>query len=247
MVGVFDGEQLLFDLRLHTHERSTGDELGLLLADLLRRRGVDIHAVTAIAVSNVVPALGRTIDELSREYFECTPMVIGPGIRTGIKILYDDPRQVGADRIANAIAAHHIYGGPAIMVDFGTATTIDAINERGDYLGGALAPGIELSLDALVNRAAKLNRVELIAPPSVLGRTTTSSMQAGLVYGYVALAEGLVHRVKAEVGEHAKVIATGGMATMIAGLTSVVDHVDQQLTLVGLRLVHALNVEDSQD
>jgi type III pantothenate kinase len=200
VAGVFDGDQLRAELRLHTDDQQTGDELGLLLSQLLQRRGFETGAITAVAVSNVVPALAGAVEQLSREFFKAEPLVIGPGIRTGIKIRYDDPRQVGADRIANALAVKHLYGSPAIMVDFGTATTIDAVDEEGAYLGGAIAPGLEVSADALVSRAAKLSRVELAAPDSVIGRTTTASMQSGLVFGYVGLVEGLVNRMKVEVG-----------------------------------------------
>ena len=241
VLGVFEGETLKSDLRLHTDERATGDELGLVIVDLLRRRGIEPEAVTAIAVSNVVPGLQRAVEELAHTYFHTTPLVIGPGVRTGIRIRYDDPRQVGGDRIANAIAAHHVYGGPAILVDFGTGTTIDAINAEGDYLGGAIAPGINVALDALVSRAARLVRVELIAPPAVIGRNTTSSLQAGMVYGYVGLVEGIVTRMKAEIGEECRVIATGGLADLFHELSDVITDVNHHLTLIGLRLVHERN------
>ncbi len=244
VLGVFDGETLVADLRLHTDERATGDELGLTIVDLLRRRGVDPEAVDAVAVSNVVPGLARAVDELARTYFKVEPLVIGPGVRTGIRILYDDPRQVGADRIANAIAAHAKYGGPAILVDFGTGTTIDAINERGDYLGGAIAPGIHVALDALVSRAARLVRVDLVAPAAAIGRNTTTSLQSGMVFGYVGLVEGIVARMKAEIGGNPTVIATGGLGELFAGLSPVINHVDQHLTLTGLRLVYEMNRED---
>ena len=241
VLGVFDGETLVADFRLHTDERSTGDELGLLIVGLLESRGITAARVDAVVVSNVVPILSRPIDEMSHHYFRMAPMVIGPGIRTGMRILYEDPRQVGADRIVNAIAAFRRYGGPAVLVDFGTATTFDAISAQGDYLGGAIAPGIVISLDALVAHTAKLTRVELVAPPAVIGRNTNASMQAGLVYGYVGLVEGLVERMKGELEGEAKVIATGGLAELIASQTSVIDTVDQRLTLDGLRIIHELN------
>jgi len=171
VVGVFDGDQLVADFRLHTNERATGDELGLTTTELLRRRGIDVGAVSAVAAANVVPPLARAVDEMSRLYFHCTPLVVGPGIRTGISIKYEDPRLVGADRIANALAGRHLYGAPAILLDFGTATTFDALSAAGEYLGGAMAPGILISLEALVSRASKLNRIELAAPPSVIGRS----------------------------------------------------------------------------
>jgi type III pantothenate kinase len=242
VLGVFDGDQLVADFRLHTEERSTGDELGLLITGLLRGRGIEPSAITALVASNVVPILSRPIDELAHHYFHMAPMVVGPGIRTGMRILFEDPRQVGADRIVNALAAFRRYGGPAVVVDFGTATTFDAISAQGDYVGGAIAPGIVIAHDALVAHAAKLTRVELAAPPAVIGRNTTASMQAGLVYGYVGLIEGIVSRMKAELGDGARVVATGGLAELIASQTAVIDTVDQRLTLDGLHIIHELNV-----
>jgi type III pantothenate kinase len=241
VLGVFDGDELVADFRLHTDERSTGDEMGLLIVGLLASRGITPERISAVVVSNVVPILSRPIEELSQHYFQLAPMVVGPGIRTGMRILYEDPRQVGADRIVNALAAFRRYGGPAVLVDFGTATTFDAISPSGDYLGGAIAPGIVISLDALVSHTAKLTRVELAAPPSVVGRNTTQSMQAGLVYGYVGLIEGIVGRMKSELGDGARVIATGGLAELIAAQTTAIDTVDQRLTLDGLRIIHDLN------
>jgi len=241
VLGVFDGEELVADFRLHTDERSTGDELGLLISGLLEGRGISTGSITAVVVSSVVPILSRPIDEASHHYFKMAPMVVGPGIRTGMRILYEDPRQVGADRIVNSIAAFKRYGGPAVLVDFGTATTFDAISRNGDYLGGAIAPGIVISLDALVAHTAKLTRVDLVAPPAVIGRNTTASMQAGLVYGYVGLIEGIVERMKKELGDGARVIATGGLAELIAAQTTVIDTVDQRLTLDGLRIIHESN------
>jgi type III pantothenate kinase len=241
VLGVFDGAELIADFRLHTDERSTGDELGLLIVGLLHSRDIAPDRVTAVVVSNVVPILTRPIEELSQHYFNLAPMLIGPGIRTGMRILAEDPRQVGADRIVNSIAAFRRYSGPAVVVDFGTATTFDAISAAGDYLGGAIAPGLVIGLDALVSHAAKLTRVELVAPPSVIGRNTTASMQAGLVYGYVGLIEGIVSRMKTELGDAARVVATGGLAELIAAQTTAIDTVDQRLTLDGLRIIHELN------
>jgi type III pantothenate kinase len=243
VVGVFDGERLVADFRLHTNERATGDELGLTTTELLRRRGIEVGAVSALAVANVVPPLARAVDEMARLYFHCTPLVVGPGIRTGISIKYEDPRLVGADRIANAVAGRHLYGAPAILLDFGTATTFDALSAAGEYLGGAMAPGILISLDALVSRASRLNRVELAAPPSVIGRSPAASMQSGFVFGYVGLVQGIVARMRAEIGESARVIATGGLAELFAPLIPEIEAVDPHLTLVGLRLIHELNAD----
>ncbi|MEO8898415.1 MAG: type III pantothenate kinase [Candidatus Dormibacter sp.] len=243
LVGVFDGERLVADFRLHTDERSTGDELGLATGDLLRRRGIDPAVIDAVAVANVVPPLARAVDEMSRVYFGRAPLVVGPGIRTGVSIRYEDPRLVGADRIANALAGRHLYGAPVILLDFGTATTFDCVSAAGEYLGGAMAPGILVSLDALVSHASKLNRVELTAPPSVIGRSPAASMQAGFVFGYVGLVQGIVARMRAEIGESAKVIATGGLAELFAPLIAEIEAVDPNLTLVGLRLIHELNTD----
>ena len=241
VVGVFDGERLTADFRIHTDDRFTGDELGLALVDLLEHRDLTPDRITAVVVCSVVPTLARSIDELSHTYFKQAPMVVGPGTRTGIRIQYDDPRRVGADRIANAIAAHHLYQGPAVLVDFGTATTFDAIDARGDYMGGAIAPGIQVSLDALVNHAAMLSRIELTAPLEAIGRSTTTSMQSGMVYGYVGLVEGLVERFRKEIPGQAKVIATGGLAASLAPLMPSIDIVDERLTLHGLRLIYDQN------
>jgi type III pantothenate kinase len=241
VVGVFDAENLVADYRLHTQAHVTGDELGLTIVGLLRGSGIEARAVERVVVSSVVPTLQRSVNEMSRRCFGVAPLVVGPGVRTGMRILYEDPRLVGADRIVNALAAYRRYGGPAVIVDLGTATTFDALNAAGDYLGGAIAPGLLISLDALVSHAAKLSRIEPVAPPSVIGRTPATSMQAGLVFGYVGLIEGLVRRMAAELGEGTKVIATGGLAELIAEQTTVIDAVDQRLTLDGLRLISELN------
>jgi len=241
VLGVFEGEKLVASFRMHTEAGATGDELGLLVVEMLREGSIDPTGIDAVAVSNVVPALSRAVDELCRRHFGGPPLSIGPGVRTGIQIHYDDPRQVGADRIANAIAAHHLFGGPAILCDFGTATTVDAIDGKGNYLGGAMAPGVLISLDALVRHAARLSPVDLAAPESVLGRNTTASMQAGLVYGYAGLVDGLVARMRAEVGGDARLILTGGLAPLMAELIAGVHAVDEELTLTGLRLIHELN------
>ncbi|MGH7687906.1 MAG: type III pantothenate kinase [Candidatus Dormibacteria bacterium] len=241
VLGVFDGERLVADYRLHTDERATGDELGVLVTDLVQRSGLSPNDVHAVIVCSVVPTLQRSVDRLARVYFKREPMTLGPGLRTGIRIRVDDPREVGADRIANAVAARHLYGVPAILVDFGTATTFDAIGAEGEYLGGAIAPGIEISHDALVRHAALLRRVDLVAPESPIGRSTASSMQSGIVFGYVGLVEGLVRRLSAELGGSPHVIATGGIAEQLAPLIPCIDTVDERLTLTGLRLIYEQN------
>jgi len=241
VIGVFDGARLVTDFRVHTESRATGAELGLLLVSLLRSAGLEPEAISAVVVSNGVPDLSRSIDELARQRFSATPLVVGPGVRTGVRIHYDDPSLVGPDRIANAIAVHQLYGGPAIICDFGTATTVDAIDAAGDYLGGAIAPGLQVSHDALVERASRLPRVDLVAPGSVLGHSTRASMQAGIVLGYAGLAEGLVARMRREMDGDPKLILTGGLAPIMAGIISGVHAVDERITLVGLRLIHELN------
>jgi len=241
VLGVFDGADLVADFRLHTEARATGAELGLLVASLLRGAGIEPGAISAVVIGSVVRALTRSLEELSRGQFGQSPLIVGPGVRTGIRIHYDDVSQVGADRIANAVAAHHLYGGPAIICDFGTATTVDAIDAAGDYLGGAVAPGILVSHDALVEHAARLSRVEFAAPAAVLGRNSRASLQAGLVFGYAGLVEGLVARMRREMDGDPKLILTGGLAPLMAGLISDVHATDERLTLVGLRLIHELN------
>ena len=241
VLGVFDGSRLVADFRLHTEPRATGAELGLVVVALLRSAGVEPEAISAVAVSNVVPDLSRSLEDLGRQRFGGPPLVIGPGVRTGIRIHYDDPSLVGADRIANAVAAQHLYGGPAIICDFGTATTVDAIDAAGDYLGGAVAPGLMVSHDALVERAARLSHVDLAAPTAVLGHNPRASMQAGLMLGYAGLAEGLVTRMRREMDGDPKLILTGGLAPLMAGLIPGVHVTDEWLTLVGLRLLHELN------
>jgi type III pantothenate kinase len=241
VLGVFEGSRLVADFRLHTEPRATGSELGLLVVSLLRTSGIEPAAISAVVISNVVPALTRALDELARVQFGHPPLTLVPGVRTGIRIHYDDVSQVGADRIANAVAAQHLYGGPAIICDFGTATTVDAIDADGDYLGGALAPGILVSHDALVEHAARLSRVDFAAPETVLGRNSRESLQAGLVFGYAGLVEGLVARMRREMDGEPKLILTGGLAPLMAGLISGVHATDERLTLVGLRLIHELN------
>jgi type III pantothenate kinase len=242
VVGVFDGERLVADFRTHTDARTTGDELGLVFTGLLASASLSPSDIDAIVISNGVPALVLALEELAERYFKTDPILVGPGTRTGIRIHYDDPRQVGPDRIANAIAARSVHGVPAIIIDFGTATTFDCVGPDGDYLGGAIAPGIQISLDALVSHAARLTRVELVAPASAIGHNTVASVQSGLMYGYVGLIEGIVARLKAEIGGEPKVIATGGLADTLSGLTGVIDVVDLRITLTGLRLIHLQNV-----
>ncbi|MCJ7522771.1 MAG: type III pantothenate kinase [Dehalococcoidia bacterium] len=241
VVGVFDGEKLKATWRLGTDVHKLEDEYAALLLDLLSMKGLAFADIDDAIISSSVPPLVTVFEELCRRYFEATFMVVGPGIKTGVRISIENPREVGADRVVNAAAAHKLYGGPLIVIDFGTATTLDAVSEEGDYLGGAIAPGIVISSEALFEHAAKLPRVELVRPPKAIGRNSVSAMQSGIVFGYVGLIEGIVARMQKELGGTAKVIATGGLANIIASETGVVDAVDLDLTLVGLRLIYELN------
>jgi len=241
VVGVFDGEKLKATWRLGTDVHKLEDEYAALLLNLLSMKGLAFTDIDDAIISSSVPPLVTVFEELCRRYFEVTPMVVGPGIKTGVRISIENPREVGADRVVNAAAAHKLYGGPLIVIDFGTATTLDAVSKEGDYLGGAIAPGIVISSEALFEHAAKLPRVELVRPPKAIGRNSVSAMQSGIVFGYVGLIEGIVARMQKELGGTAKVIATGGLANIIASETGVVDAVELDLTLVGLRLIYELN------
>jgi type III pantothenate kinase len=239
--GVFDGERLLHDWRLATRRDSMADELGITFLQLMRHAGIEPEQIDSVVIASVVPPLNPSLVEASRKYFGQDPLMVGPGIRSGLKILYENPREVGADRIVAALAAFRKYGGPLIIIDFGTGTTYDAISAAGDYLGGAIAPGIGIAADALFEHAARLQRVELKAPPSVIGRNTVESVQAGILFGYVAQVEGMVARLRRELGAEARVVATGGYARLIAAHTQAIQEVDDRLMLEGLRLIHELN------
>ncbi len=243
VLGVFKGEELAGSWRVETERFRMPDEWAVLFSSLLSWRGLSLKDVTAVSLSSVVPSLTVSIREMAERYLNVQPLVVGPGVRTGVRILYDNPREVGADRIVNALAAFHKYGGPAIVVDFGTATTFDAISEKGDYLGGAIAPGITVSTDALFRYAAKLPSIELVLPSRAIGKNTVESMQAGIILGYIGLVEGLVNRFRKELGSNAISIATGGLAEVVAGESKAIDKVDGNLTLDGLRLIYNLNQE----
>jgi type III pantothenate kinase len=241
--GLFEDDRLRHDWRLSTRRDSMPDELGLVMVQLMRQQGFEPGAVDAVVIASVVPPLNSSLIEAVQRYFGRDPMMVGPGIKTGLKIHYRDPREVGADRIVAAMAAFKKYGGPLIIIDFGTGTTYDAVSSEGDYLGGAIAPGMGISVEALYARAARLQRVELKAPPNVIGRTTVESMQAGIIYGFTAQVEGMVARIRRELGDNARVIATGGMAGLVAAETRVIEQVDQRLMLEGLQMIYELNVE----
>jgi len=241
VIGVFDGAGLKVHWRLSTRRAGTSDEYGIFIKGLFDFAGLDFRAVTAVILSTVVPPVQAPLEEMSRQFFGVEPMMVGPGIKTGMPILYESPRDVGADRIVNAVAAFEAYGGPCIVVDFGTATTFDAISAKGEYLGGAICPGIGISAEALFQRAAKLPRVDIVKPKAVIGKNTVGSMQAGLYFGYLSLVEGIVARMREEMGGRPKVIATGGLAQLVLGDSTVVDHLDPLLTLNGLRILYERN------
>jgi type III pantothenate kinase len=239
--GIYDGDKLIATWRFATDVEKLPDEYGVLALSLLQHEGIDPAAVTEAIVACVVPDLEPAFDQMCRRYFKTTPLHVTAGIKTGLRILYDTPREVGADRVADAVAAIHHYGPPLIVVDLGTATVFDAINQEGEYLGGAISPGLGIASEALFRRAAKLYRVELDRPKSAIGRNTITAIQSGILFGYVGLIEGIVGRMKEELGDGTKVIGTGGYAAIIARETGVIDKVDPELTLEGLRLIHELN------
>ena len=240
-LGVFEGEELRATWHMATGIHRMADEYAALLLNLLHQQGLDTPDIKAIALCSVVPPLISTFDELFQRYFHISPLVVGVGVKTGVRIRMDNPREVGADRIVNAAAAHHLYGGPVIVTDLGTATTFDTVSKEGDYLGGAIAPGIITAAEALFTQAAMLPRVELTHPKHAIGTNTIAAMQSGIIFGYVGLIEGMVARIQQELGEKAKVVATGGAAKLIAKETAVIDVVNLNLTLIGLKLIYEMN------
>jgi type III pantothenate kinase len=241
VVGVFDREKLAANWRVGTNTRITSDEYAMIFKDLFGFAGLEFHQVTGVIISSVVPPILPVMIEMAQKYFRIQPMVVTSEIKTGITIRYDNPREIGADRIVNAAAAYRLYGGPIIIVDFGTATTFCAVTKEGEYLGGAIAPGIKISAEALFQRASKLPRVELARPAKVIGSDTVSAMQAGILYGYAGLVDGIVERMKKELSLEAKVLATGGLAELVAPETKTIEDVKPQLTLEGLKLLYELN------
>lgn len=241
VVGVFAEGELLTHWRIRTDTLRTSDEYGMMMNSLFHYSKISMEEIKAVVISSVVPTLMMELEWMSQRYFFCKPLVVGPGIKTGLSIKYDNPREVGADRVVNAVAAYHKYGGPLIIVDFGTATTFCVVNAAGEYLGGAIAPGIKISTDALVSRASKLPRVELTVPKSMIGKNTVMSMQVGIMYGFVGQVEGIIERMKKEIDGVPKVVATGGLATIIGRETSVLDTIDEFLTLEGLRMIYEMN------
>ncbi len=241
MLGVYREENILVYWRLATRKESTEDELGMVIKDLLHNSRINLSDISLVAISSVVPPLMYSLERMANKYFNLEPLVVGPGIKTGLNIVTDNPREVGADRIVNAVAAYNLYDGPLIIVDFGTATTFCAVSKNGEYLGGVIAPGIGISLEALFDKAAKLPRVEIIKPLQVIGKDTVSSMQSGIVFGYVGQVDGIVRRMMKEFPEEPKVIATGGFAPMIARESETIYKVNSLLTLEGLRIISRMN------
>lgn len=241
VLGVYGQDRLLHHWRLETDRHKTEDEFGMQVKALLTDGGLTFASINGIIMSSVVPPIMAALERMCQKYFHIKPLIVGPGVKTGLNIKYDNPREVGADRIVNAVAAIEEYGAPLIIVDFGTATTYCYINEHRQYMGGAIAPGINISTEALYSRASKLPRIEIARPASVVGKNTVSAMQSGIVYGYVGQAEGIVARMKAESKQQPKVIATGGMASLIADESTAIDKVDPFLTLKGLYLIYKRN------
>jgi type III pantothenate kinase len=240
-IGLYEGEQLGWHWRLATDHNRMPDEYGLQLLGLMQHAGHNLKDLTGISLSSVVPPLTGRVTQACREYLKQEALVVDTGVKTGIRIRYEDPKAVGADRVCDAAAVMHFFGGPACVIDFGTATTFNAVTKEGDYLGGAITAGINLAAEALYTRAAKLPRIDLQRPPNVIGRNTIHAMQSGLLFGYVCMVEGMVARFRAELGPQMKVVATGGLAEVVAKETTVIQHIAPWLTLDGLRIIWELN------
>ena len=241
VLGLYQGKNLITHWRLLTVAERTADEYGVIISQLVSGVGFRCDDIRAIIASCVVPPMVSVTQELALKFFKLEPLMVGPGIKTGMPILYDSPKDVGADRIVNGIAAYEKYHTACIVVDFGTATTVDFISKKGEYVGGAIAPGLLISLEALVQRASKLPRIEIVKPKEIIGRNTIHSIQAGIFYGYVGLVDGIVQRIQKENHAEAKVIATGGLAPLVASECSTIDEVEEFLTLEGLRIIHDRN------
>ncbi len=243
VLGVFGGTELKWSWRMSTQPERTADELAVIFGGFLEQHELSFsRQITGVVIASVVPTSTRALREMTERYFNFPAVVVEPGTRTGLSILTDNPREVGADRIANALAAHHRYGGPCIVIDFGTATTFDAVSEDGEFLGGAIAPGVQVSNEALSSATARLPQVELHTPKSVIGKNTVDAIQSGLIFGAAAEANGIVERMKGDLGGAATVVATGGLASVVVPSCHSIDHQDEWLTLEGLRLIFERNV-----
>lgn len=242
--ALFDGSELHNYWRISTNRTMTSDEYGMLLKNLFDYNGLSFDCVEGIAVSSVVPTINFTIDHMCQTYFGKPPMFVAPGIKTGIHIKYDNPKELGSDRIANAVAAYELYGGPVIYIDFGTATSFGVVSEKGEFLGGAICPGLKVTADAIVDRTAKLPRFELIKPAGVIGKNTVTNLQSGIVYGHIGMVKYLIARMKTELNCDCKVVATGGMAVMVKDDAPEINVFDGLLTLKGLRLIYERNRQE---
>ncbi len=240
-IGVFDGSRMKATWRVATGVHRMPDEYASLMLLLFEHEGIAASRITDAILCSVVPPLVGVFEEMCRRYLKVSPILVEAGVKTGVRISMDNPKEVGADRIVNAVAAHQLYGGAVIVIDLGTATTFDAVSKEGDYLGGAIAPGIAIATEALFARTAVLPRVELTHPKKAIGRNTVAAMQSGIVFGYAGLIEGIVARIKEELGGRAKVVATGGYAELLARETQAIDEVNPDLTLIGLRLIYEMN------
>jgi len=244
VLGIYEDKKLLEFWRIGTEIHKTSDEYGMMINQLFSFSNYKLSCISQVVISSVVPTAMYTLEHMARKYFKSEPLVVGPGVKTGINIKYDNPKEVGADRIVNAVAAYELYGGPLVIVDFGTATTYCAVSKNGEYLGGAISPGIQISMDALFQKTAKLPRVELVKPETTICKNTVSSMQSGIIFGYVGQVDYIVERMKKELGdENTKVVATGGLAKLIATESKTISIVNGLLTLEGLRIIYERNRE----